>query len=83
VGRTKDDGGVDRDGESKDMSSLILEEEPRGRKAGGGVRLFSSEKVSQNSFPLELRMACCLKLLESPGVTSAIISSSGMPSKES
>lgn len=70
-------------GESKHISSLIPEEDPRGRKDGGGVRLLSSVKVSQNSFPLELRMACCLKLLESPEVASAIISSSGMPSKES
>jgi hypothetical protein len=78
-----EDGGVDKDGESKDMSSLITEEDPRGRNAGGGVRLFSSVKESQNSLPLEFRSACCLKLLESPEVTSAIMSSSGMPSKES
>jgi len=47
------------------------------------VRLLSSLKLSQNSLPLECRMACCLKLLESPVDRSAIISSSGMPSRES
>jgi hypothetical protein len=76
-------GGVDIDGESKDRSSLIPDEEPRGRNIGGGVRFFSSVKVSQNSLPLELRMACCLKLLERPEATSTIMSSSGMPSSES
>ena len=59
------------------------DDEPRGRNAGGGVRLLSSENVSQNSFPLELRMACCLKLLERIDDSSTIISSSGMPPKES
>jgi len=83
VGNISEDGGVERDGESRDMSSLMPEDDPRGRNAGGGVRLLSSVKVSQNSLPLELRMACCLKLLESPEVTTAIISSSGIPSKES
>jgi hypothetical protein len=47
------------------------------------VRPLSSLKVSQNSLPLELRMACCLKLLERLDDTSAIISSSGMPPRES
>jgi hypothetical protein len=64
------------------MSSLIPEEDPRGRKVGG-VQFFSSVKVSQNSLPLEFRMACCLKLLESPKVTSDMMSSSGIPSRES
>ena len=72
-------GGVERDGESREMSSLIPDDEPRGRKGGGGVRLLSSVKVSQNSLPFELRMACCLKLLESAAVASSIISSSSMP----
>ena len=70
---------MERDGESRDISSLIPDDEPRGRKAGGGVRLLSSVKFSQNSLPLELRMACCLKLLESVAVASSIISSSSMP----
>jgi hypothetical protein len=74
----------EEDGESNEISSLMPDEEPRGRKGGGGgVRLFSSVNVSQNSFPLEFRIACCLKLLERPDDTSAIISSSGMPSNES
>jgi hypothetical protein len=76
-------GGVERDGESKDISSLIPDDEPRGRKGGGGVRLLSSVKVSQNSLPFEFRMACCLKLLESPALASSIISSSNMPPSES
>ena len=54
-----DEGGVDRDGESRDMSSLMPDEDPRGSKNGGGVRLLSSVKLSQNSLPLELRIACC------------------------
>lgn len=85
MGNMSEDGGVDRDGESKDMSSLIPDEDPCGRNDGGGVRPLSSVKVSQNSLPLELRIACCLKLLESPevAVASAIMSSSGIPSKES
>ena len=78
-----DEGGVDRDGESSDISSLIPDEDPRGRKTGGGVRLFSSVNVSQNSLPFELRIACCLKLLESPEEISAMMSSSGIPSNES
>jgi len=82
-GRTTDEGGVDKQGESKDISSLMPEEEPRAWKFGGGVRLLSSLNVSQNSFPLELRSACCLKLPESSADVSAIISSSGMPSNES
>lgn len=52
-----------------DMSSLIPELEPRGRNDGGGgvvVRDFSSLKDSQNSLPLEFRMACCLKLFDRP-----------------
>lgn len=65
------------------MSSLTPDEDPVGRKAGGGVLLSTSLKVSQNSLPLEFFMACCLKLLESPDATSDIISSSGMPSRES
>lgn len=76
-------GGVERDGESRDMSSLMPQDDPRGRKAGGGVRLLSSVKVSQNSLPFEFRIACCLKLLERPEATSSIISSSNMPPKES
>jgi len=73
-------GGV---GESSGISSLIPEEEPRGRNCGGGVRFFSSVKFSQKSLPFELRIACCLKLLERPDEISVIISSSGIPSKES
>ncbi len=74
----------DEDGESNKRSSLMPDEEPRGRKGGGGgVRLFSSVNVSQNSFPFEFRIACCLKLLDSPDDTSAMMSSSGMPSNES
>ncbi len=45
--------------------------------------MLSSLKVSQKSLPLELRMACVLKLLDSPCDISDIISSSGIPSKES
>jgi len=75
-------GGVERDGESRDISSLMPEDDPRGRKAGGGVRLLSSVKVSQNSLPFEFRIACCLKLLERP-VISSIISSSNISPKES
>lgn len=73
-------GGV---GESRDISSLIPDDEARGRNGGGGVRFFSSVNVSQNSFPLEFLIACCLKLLERPDEISVIISSSGIPSKES
>jgi hypothetical protein len=76
-------GGVEREGESRDISSLIPDDEPRGRKAGGGVRLLSSVKVSQNSLPFEFRIACCLKLLERPAVASSIISSSTIPPNES
>lgn len=43
---------------------------------GGGVRPVSSENVSQNSLPLELRIACCWKLLDRIEFMSAIISSS-------
>jgi len=74
---------VDSPGGSIDKSSLRPEDDPRGRKAGGGVRPFSSENVSQNSFPLEFRIACCLKLLERPPDRSAMISSSGIPPNES
>jgi hypothetical protein len=74
---------VEREGESKSISSLIPDDDPRGRNAGGGVRLLSSVNVSQNSLPFELRMACCLKLLERPEVASAIISSSAIPSNDS
>jgi hypothetical protein len=76
-------GGVESKGESRDTSSLIPDDDPRGRNAGGGVRVFSSVKVSQNSLPFEFRIACCLKLLERPVVASDIISSSAMPSNES
>ena len=42
-------GGLEREGESSEMS-LMPEEEPRGRNCGGGgVRLLSSLKVSQKS----------------------------------
>jgi hypothetical protein len=71
---------VESEGE---LSSLTPDVEPRWRKLGGGVRLLSSLKVSQNSFPLEFRMACRLKLLERPDDKSAMISSSGMPPSES
>jgi hypothetical protein len=76
-------GGVEREGESRDISSLIPDDEPRGRNAGGGVRLLSSVKVSQNSLPFEFRMACCLKLLERTTLASSIISSSNMPPNKS
>lgn len=77
-------GGVDVEGESRFRSiSLMPDEEPRGKNGGGGVRLFSSLNVSQNSLPLEFRMACCLKELDRPDPTSDIISSSGIPSNES
>lgn len=70
--------------DSSDVSSLMPEEEPRGLKLGGGVRLFSSVKDSQNSLPLELRITCCLKLPDSWELdASTIRSSSGMPSRES
>lgn len=66
------------------MSSLIPDDEPRGRKAGGGgVRLLSSVNVSQKLLPLELRIACCLKLLDIELDASTIMSSSGMPSSDS
>lgn len=66
-----------------DKSSLIPEDEPRGKNCGGGVLPVSSEKVSQKSLPFEFRIACCLKLLERPPDISSIISSSGMPPKAS
>jgi len=75
-----EEGGVESEGEK---SSLTPEVDPRCRKPGGGVRLLSSLKVSQNSLPLEFRMACRLKLLDRPDDKSAIISSSGMPPRES
>ena len=77
------DGGVERDGESNEISSLMPEDEPRGRKADGGVRPFSSVNVSQNSLPFEFFIACCLNELERPWLTSVIMSSSGMLSKDS
>ena len=77
------EGGVESDGESNKISSLIPDEEPRGRKVGGGVRVLSSVNVSQNSLPFEFRIACCLKELERPWLTSVIMSSSGMPSNDS
>lgn len=78
-------GGVEMDGTSKDISSVFPEEDPRWMKdgGGGGVRRLSSLKVSQNSLPLEFRIACCLKLLDMLAETSIMLSSSGMPSKES
>jgi hypothetical protein len=76
-------GGVECEGESRDMSSLIPDDEPCGRNGGGGVRLFSSVKFSQNSLPFEFRIACCLKLLERLAPASAMISSSAMPSNDS
>lgn len=86
----REDEVADRDGESIGKSSLIPEEEPLGSKpGGGGVWRRSSENVSQNFLPLELRMACCLKLLDMPlsveGVDdeSAMMSSSGISPKES
>jgi hypothetical protein len=88
-GPYNEDDVVDSDGESIGTSSLIPEEEPLGIKPGGGVWRRSSEKVSQNFLPLELRIACCLKLLDKPlsvdGVDeeSAIISSSGISPRDS
>jgi len=89
-GPYSEDDVVDTDGESIGTSSLIPEEEPLGIKlGGGGVWRRSSEKVSQNFLPLELRIACCLKLLDKPlsveGVDeeSAIISSSGISPRDS
>ena len=67
------EGGVDRDGKSNEISSLMPDEKPRRRKVGGGVRLFSSVNVSQNSLPFEFRIACCLKLLERYDPASAIM----------
>lgn len=76
----KGDGGVKS---SKDISSLIPDDDPRGKKlGGGGVRLGSSVNVSQNSLPFEFRIACCWKLFEGTFVSS-IIASSGIPSKDS
>ena len=75
------------DGESMLISSLIPDEEPLGRKAGGGgvtlvpLMLLVSEKVSQKFFPLEFMKACFLKLLDKP--VSIIISSSAMSSSPS
>ena len=68
---------------SIDRSSLTPEDEPRGRKLGGGVWPVSSENVSQKSLPLELNIACCLKLLDRPDEISPIIWSSGIPPRES
>lgn len=73
-------GGV---GESWNVSSLMPEDDLRGRNWGGGVRFLSSVKWSQKSLPFEFRMACCLKLLERPDEISVMMSSSGIPSKES
>lgn len=78
-----EEGGVDRAGDRKEASSKTPDDGRRGRVAGGGVRLLSSLKVSQNSFPLEWRIACCLKLLERPEDRSTMASSSGMPPSES
>ncbi len=78
--------GVDSEELSNDISSLIPDEEPRGKNAGGGggvCTLSLSLKPSQNSFPFELRIACALKLLERVVDISVIISSSGIPSNES
>ena len=84
AGGMKEDGRVNIAGESKTSSSLMPEDEPRGRvgAGGGGVRPLSSVNVSQKSLPLEFFIACCLKLLERPWEIS-IMSSSGMPSNDS
>lgn len=89
-GPYNEDDAVDRDGESIGKSSLMPEEDPLGIKpGGGGVWRRSSENVSQNFLPFELRMACCLKLLDKPlsvdGVDaeSTMISSSGISPRES
>jgi hypothetical protein len=86
----REDDIVDREGESIGKSSLIPEDDPLGKRpCGGGVLWRSSANVSQNFLPLELRMACCLKLLEMPrsvdGVDeeSAMISSSWMSPSDS
>lgn len=58
---------VERDGDPIGKSSLTLKDDTSGREVcGGGVRCRSSGNVSQKSLPLELRIACCLKLLDSP-----------------
>lgn len=73
------------DGESMAKSSLMPDEDPRGKNAvGGGVVLappilLDSENVSQKFLPLEFLTACCLKLLDRPDARSPIMSSSGMP----
>lgn len=75
---------LELEGESIDISSLI--ELALGRNEGGGGVLLIPSKVSQNSFPLELRIACCLKLLESLspcGVSPTINISSGISSRDS
>lgn len=63
-------------------SSLIPEEEPRGRNAGGGgvvlapPMLLDSENDSQKFFPFEFFIVCCLKLRDRPDARSPIMSSS-------
>ena len=73
------------EGESMLTSSLIPDDEPLGRKAGGGgvtlvpLILLVSENVSQKFFPFEFINACFLKLLdrfESVIISSSIMSSS-------
>lgn len=77
---------ADREGESILISSLMPDDEPRGRNAGGGgvtllpATLPVSENVSQKTLPLEFFKACCLKLLDSPD-SPIIISSSGTSSR--
>lgn len=72
---------VDIEGESIFTSSLMPDDEPRGRKLGGGgvtrlpATLLVSEKASQKPLPLEFFSACCLKLSERPGSPSMSSSS--------
>lgn len=75
-----------REGESILVSSLIPDDEPRGRRAGAGGGVLApldSEKVSQNCLPLEFFMACCLKLLDKLAPNSPIESSAGISSSAS
>lgn len=76
---------VDKEGESILTSSLMPDEEPLGKNAGGGgvtlvpLTLLVSENVSQKFLPLEFINACFLKLLDNPEsviISSSVISSS-------
>ena len=72
---------IEEAGVSKFMSSLMLEELPRGNPVGGGVRTRSSKEF-QNSNPAEFFNAWFVKLWDGrlSNSISVVIASSGVSS---